>query len=82
MKPSNFCKHPYGSILQNSESESIACNIMVILARNSDTWRELSWTEYKGGGFRDYLEKPYFEKVVKHTVNEEQARNFSPAWNK
>ena len=46
MKPSDFRKHPLDSILQNTESEIVARNIMVILARTGDEFRLMEWDEY------------------------------------
>lgn len=84
LKPSNFKIHPWDSIFKNNETETIARNIMVILARTSDTWRSLSWNEYvaertNDGAFTEW-EKPYFDKVIDYTVSPETAKLFSPAW--
>lgn len=90
-KPCDFRTHPYDSVLKKTEAEVIARNIMVILARTGDTFRPLDWEEYererradaktdKGGGFRAYKEKPFFDKVVGYCESEETARKFSPAW--
>jgi len=84
MKPSDFTKFPYDSIIQNSEHEEIARNIMVILKRTGDTFRELSWEEYKterknDGGFTN-SEKPFFDRVKKYCISEETVKSFSPTW--
>jgi hypothetical protein len=47
-KPSDFATtYPWSSVAQKSETESIAVNIMKILKRTGDEWRELTWEEYK-----------------------------------
>ena len=53
MKPSNFTKQPIASVLQKSEAETIARNIMVILKRTGDSFRPLSWDEYKAERLKD-----------------------------
>lgn len=84
MKPSNFKKHPYGSVTNNSESETVARNIMVILSRTGDVFRSLDWEEYrtereKDGNFTE-REKAYFDKVSPWCRTAEQAATFSPTW--
>jgi len=39
-KPSDFTNEPMGSVLQKSEAETVARNIMVILKRTGDTYKE------------------------------------------
>lgn len=39
MKPSDFLKHPYDSVLQHTEDEIVARNIMVILNRTGNEFR-------------------------------------------
>ena len=46
LKPSDFTNFPYDSVFHNTEREMVARNIMVILVRTGNTWRELSWEEY------------------------------------
>lgn len=84
LKPSNFCSKPYDSVLKNSESETVARNIMVILSRLGDEFRLLSWEEYKeqrekDGGFTE-SEKQYFDRVVGFCVSAESAKAFAPTW--
>lgn len=83
-KPSNFTTHPYSSVLQNSESETVAANIMVILKRTGNKWRKLSWEEYKAerlkeGSFTE-SEKSYFDSVIDYTISPETAKLFSKQW--
>lgn len=86
MNPNDFKKHPYGSVTNNSESETIArnINIMVILSRTGDTFRQLSWDEYKAerqkdGNFTE-REQSYFDKVALWCRSAEIAATFSPTW--
>jgi len=84
MNPSDFHKFPYDSILQNTEHEIVARNIMVILARTGNTFRSLSWEEYelermKDGGFSG-VEFSFFEKVVGYCSSEFEARGFCSNW--
>jgi len=86
MKPSNFIKKPYDSVLKNSECETVARNIMVILSHTGDEFRLLSWDEYKehrtkDGNFTE-SEKQYFDRVVGFCVAAESAKAFSPIWAK
>ncbi len=84
MNPSDFKKYPWNSVTKNSESETVAKNIMVILSRTGDTFRKLSWDEYKkerqkDGNFTE-REKAYFNKVASWCRTAEQAATFSPVW--
>lgn len=83
-RPSNFMSKPFGSVLKKSECETVARNIMVILSRTGDTWRVLSWDEYKlermkDGNFTE-SEKVYFDQVYGFCVAAESAEAFSPGW--
>lgn len=84
MNPSDFTTYPWSSVLQNSESETIAQNIMVILKRTGNIWRELPWEEYKEERLKDNnfseRERVYFEKVQPYTVSEDMARIFYAKW--
>lgn len=84
MKPSNYVVHPWGSVLQNSESETIACNIMTILSRTGNTWRPLTYEEYrterlKDGNFSG-IEESYFNKIMPYCKSEDTANLFCPSW--
>lgn len=46
-KPSDFCVHPYMSVLMKSECETVACNVMKIMSRTGNEWRKVSWEEYR-----------------------------------
>lgn len=86
MKPSNFNKHPWNSVTQNSESETVARNIMVIMGRTGDEWRELSWDEYKEERLKDgnfsISEKQFFDRVTPYCKSADTAVLFSAEWAK
>ena len=85
-QPSSFTSYPYDSYLQNSGSETVAQNIMVILSHTGDKWRSLSFAEYHEQRLNDgnysAAEAGYFASVVGWTVNERMVRKFSSTWNK
>lgn len=86
MTPSNFTKYPWDSTLQQAESEVIAKNVMLILKRTGDKFRDLPWEEYvterkKDGNFTE-SEKQYFDKVISYCKSADTARLFSPGWEK
>ncbi len=82
--PSNFFKQPYDSRLQSFKAETVARNIMVILARTGDVWRPLTWDEYMEHRLRDgsftTSEKAIFDKVAPYCVSAERALQFCPSW--
>ena len=85
LKPSHFCDHPWSSVLDKSEAETIARNIMVIQKLRGDNWG-LTWGDYKAtreqhGGF-SMKEKEYFDKVQPYVNSPEGAMRFSPTWRK
>ncbi len=73
-----------GSVLQKSEAETIARNIMVILFRTGDTFRPLSWEEYKEERLKDGQfsegEKRYFDQVIDYCDSPKTAKLFSKEW--
>lgn len=86
MKPSNFTSDPMGSVLQKSEAETIAQNIMRILKRTGDEFRPLSWEEYKqkrlkDGGFTEG-ERGYFDNVIDYCKSGDTAKLFCKTWYK
>lgn len=86
MKPSNFTSYPMASVLRKSECETIAQNIMLILKRTGDVFRELTWDEYKSerlkdSGFSD-AEKFYFDKVIGYCKTSDSAVLFCDGWYK
>ncbi len=83
-KPSDFIEHPWGSVLQNCESETVAANVMRILKRTGDTFRPLSEDEYvrereKDGHFTR-AELGLLGKVADYCKSPDTAKLFSPAW--
>jgi hypothetical protein len=83
LKPIDFAAYPWDSVFQNSEHETVASNIMIIMG---DTWEPLSWGQYKkrrlkDGNFNE-TEKRYFDAVTKFCKSEDTARCFSPVWEK
>lgn len=84
MKPENFIKHPWDSVLQGCEYEVIAVNIMKILKRTGNEFRPLSWEEYKKERLKDSdfreREKEYFDKVIPYCTCPEMAKLFSKDW--
>ena len=84
-KPSYFTKYPWHSVFNKSECETVALNIMFILARKGNYFRELPWEEYKSeriidGNFSE-KEQSFFEKVVPYCKSPETAITFSESWN-
>jgi hypothetical protein len=59
MKPSDISGiYPWSSVMQNSECETVAKNIMLILKRTGDTFREISEEEYRTERLKDYAKNP------------------------
>lgn len=84
--PSYFAAiQPWNSVYKKSEAESIATNIMRILKRTGDTWRDLSWEEYKLERLKDSdfdeREKKWFQMSVLYCCSDEKARQFCIDWN-
>jgi hypothetical protein len=82
--PSDFTMEPWDSVLHKTEAEVVAVNVMVILKRTGNTWRDLTWDEYKkerlkDGNFSD-IEQGYFTQVIRFCRSEIGARLFSPGW--
>ena len=85
MNPSDLKNiYPSASVLRKSEAETVAQNIMKILARTGDIWRELTLHEYQkeravDGNFSQ-SENQYFEKSVRYTTSFGAAVLFSRKW--
>jgi hypothetical protein len=82
--PSDFCIFPWESKAQDSNSERVALNIMVILERTGNSFRELKWDEYKterekNGNF-SHREKEHFDKVINYCTCANKAVTFSKSW--
>ncbi len=86
MQPANFTDKPWNSVLQKSEAEVIARNIMVVLKRTGNEWRDLSWEEYKEERLKDgnfsEAEYDYFHKVIPYCKSADTAVLFSKSWAK
>jgi hypothetical protein len=85
-KPSDFTNYPYSSVEQNTEREIIACNIMKILSRTGNTWRELTLEEYiternKDSTKYNQVEKELFLCMKYWCKSAEEAKKFSKEWN-
>ncbi len=86
LKPSHFTAHPFNSVTQESEAETVAANIMRILKRTGDTFRPITPKEYemerrKDGAFTS-VEINYFHKVIGYCKSADTAVLFSPVWKK
>jgi hypothetical protein len=83
-RPGDFTTTPWNSVFRNAESEIIAMNIMVILKRTGNTFRELTYDEYeaerKKDGNYSTKERVYFDKVIGYCKSPENAAIFSPNW--
>lgn len=85
MKPSFFSsKYPWSCVFNQSEYETVAKNIMTILKRTGDKFRELSYDEYEKERLKDgnYSsgEKKYFDEVIKYCKSADTAKCFSKSW--
>ncbi len=84
--PSDFTNKPFASVLRKSELESIARSIMIILSETGNTWRHLSFEEYKKEIKKatkktvDDWDKRYFDQVVQYCTSPNAASRFSEAW--
>lgn len=84
--PADFARiRPTQSVLYKYESETVAQNIMTILSRTGNTFRELTWDEYKterlkDGNFNEHKEHKYFNAVKGFCLNADRAWAFSPKW--
>lgn len=86
LNPSDFKKiFPRNSVFHNYEHELVAKNIMVILDRTGNIFRELSYDEYVEHRLKDgnysMQEKYYFDNVQKYCVSSEKVMTFSASWN-
>lgn len=85
-RPSEFLTIPRESVGWSHEAETVALNIMVILVREGNKFKKLSWETYKKHRERDgnftELEKSLFDDVVGYCSSAEKAETFSPEWRK
>lgn len=88
--PSVFHMRPWNSSFGKMEPEMVAENIMLILKRTGDTFRKLTWEEYKAERVKDLkdgdmpesvdCERKYFDQVSMCCVTVETTANFSHRW--
>ena len=89
-KPNHYAaNHPWGSCVKCNKSESVALNIMVVLAQTGNAFRELSWNEYRHFRLANECTLPtrqvdgeqrYFEAVIKYTTSNIMAFRFCKDW--
>ena len=83
-KPSHFLNHPFESVLYKTEAETVAMNIMAILARTGDEFRKLTWEEYEAERLRDgkfsHTESWWFNEVLRYCKSADTAKLFSRDW--
>jgi hypothetical protein len=84
-KPSDFTNYPFGSVFNKSEYETIALNIMKILARTGNEFRGMGWVEYKKERLKDGNfsegEKSFFIQSMPYCRSLTKAKTFSKSWN-
>jgi len=87
---------PMGSRFKKIECEVIARNVCKILARTGDTFRELTWEEYKAEREKDAAadsdnkigakfssaEREYFDPVASYFVSADRPSQFCDAYTK
>lgn len=83
-KPSDFKNHPFSSVFQNTETEVVALNVMTILWRTGDEFRDITEDEYvrereKDGHFTRQ-ELGLFKKVIPYFKSADTAKLFSESW--
>lgn len=82
--PSQFTNYPWNCVFKKAECEIVAKNIMLILKRTGDVFRELTYEEYeqerkKDGKYSD-SEKRFFDQVAPFCKSAEEAKSFSKEW--
>lgn len=84
MKPSDFTRHPWNSVVNEYESEIVAVNIMKILKRTGNRWRWLTWEEYEREREKDgdlqIQEKEVFENIRNSCYSAKSAQEFCGTW--
>ena len=88
LKPSDFAKvHPWSSVFENSENESLACSIMKAKEFKGDEWISIDYQDYLD--YRKSLGEKYergsasqgeFEKVNPYCKSQDTAVLFSKSW--
>lgn len=84
LKPSHFTCYPWNSVLQKAEAEIVICNIMKILSRLENEFRQLSWNQYKEEKLKDRdfseNEHDYFNEVILYCKDSDSVMSFSKEW--
>lgn len=85
LKPSDIVEiEPMSSVLKKCEAEIVARNIIVILYRTGDRFRDLSWEEYKKERLKDKNfwegERKWFDLVIYYCTDKEKVKKFSKKW--
>lgn len=86
LKPSDFMLcHPWNSVLESSECESMACSLMATMNKNGNEWIQPTYEQYvdyrKGlGAGYDVGGKDQYDKIIDYLKSEDTARLFSPSW--
>lgn len=85
LKPSDIKNiRPWNSLSGERSHELVAWNIIIILAITLDTFRPLSWEEYKkhreADGKFDHAEEGMFNRVAPLLTTLEDVQAYSPDW--
>lgn len=84
--PSDFNVFPLASVVRDGNAEQVAQYIMAILSRTGNTWRNLSWDEFKAERNKDERfhlnEKDWYNKVIEYCQSAQTARLFCKDWAK
>lgn len=84
--PADYISYPWGSILNSTEHEMIARDIMVILYKTGNVFREISFDEYKKEKTKitkniiNASEESRFMQVVNFCKNPYMANSFCKNW--
>lgn len=82
--PKDFTNFPNSSVLQKCEAEIVAYNIMKILGRTGNKFREITWEEYRTERKKDKdftnTESFYFDQVLPYCKSQDTAELFSLEW--
>jgi hypothetical protein len=86
LKPSDIVEiEPMSCVLKKCEAEIVARNIIVILYRTGDKFRNLSWEEYKEERLKNKNfwegEKKWFDLVIDYCTDSKKVKAFSKYWN-
>lgn len=84
IKPSDLMnEHPWNSVLQNSENESMACSLLKTMNKNGNEWVQPTYQQYldykkeTGGGPGG---EDQYDKIIDYLKSPDTAALFSPKW--